>query len=78
VPGGPCQRVRVWVRAALIAAAWLELTPPDEQICCAQSLPSLAHVTCECVHLAMTVLVVWLDVSVPTVSREITAVLPGF
>lgn len=41
VPGGPCQRVRVWVRAALIAAAWLELTPPDEQSNCTQSFPSL-------------------------------------
>lgn len=69
MPGGPCQRVRVWVRAALIAAAWLELTPPDEQIYCAQSFPSLAHVTCECVHPAITVLVVRLDVNAPTVSR---------
>lgn len=78
MPGGPCQRVRVWVRAALIAAAWLELTPPDEQRICTQSFPSLAHVTCLCVLLAMTALVVWLDVSVLTVSRDFTAVLPGF
>jgi len=70
VPGGPCQRVRVWVRAALIAAAWLELTPPDEHTNYAQSLPSLTYVTCECVHSAMIVLVVWLDVSAPSVSRQ--------
>lgn len=40
--------------------------------------PSLAHVIYECVHPAMTVLIVWLDVSVPTVGRGLTAVLPGF
>lgn len=32
MPGGPCHRVKVWVRAALIAAVWLALTPPAEHM----------------------------------------------
>ena len=78
MPGGPCQRVRVWVRAALIAAAWLELTPPDEQIYCVQSFLSHAYVTHECVHVTMTVPVIWLDVVVPTVSRGLATTVPEF